>query len=50
MEQMRNYTKLLLDDLGVDGRIILERILWKQCGKLWTGFNWLRTGASGVLL
>jgi hypothetical protein len=31
-------------DLGIDGRIILERILEKQGRKLWTGFMWLRTG------
>jgi hypothetical protein len=28
----------------------LELILEKQNGKLWTGFNWLRTGTSGGLM
>jgi hypothetical protein len=27
-----------LEDLGVDGKIILEWILGKQFGKVWTGF------------
>jgi hypothetical protein len=31
-----------LEDKGVDGRIILGRKLEKLCGKLWTGFIWLR--------
>jgi hypothetical protein len=26
------------EDLGVDDNIILERIIGKQGGKLWTGF------------
>jgi len=37
-------------DAGVDGRIILERILEKQCGRLRIGFIWLRIGSSGGLL
>jgi len=28
-------------DLGVDGKIILEWILRKQSGKVWTGWLWL---------
>jgi hypothetical protein len=32
--------------LGVDGRIILKWMLRKLCGKVWTGFIWLRIGAS----
>jgi hypothetical protein len=36
--------------LGIEGRIILEWILEKQCGKLWTGFIWLRIRSSGELL
>jgi hypothetical protein len=35
------------EDLGVDGKIILKRILGKQGGKLWTGCIWLRIGTSG---
>jgi len=37
-------------DLGVGETIILERILGKQDGKLWTGCIWLRIGTSGGLL
>jgi hypothetical protein len=37
-------------NLGVDGKIILERVLGKFCGKEWTGCIWLRTGTSGRLL
>jgi hypothetical protein len=32
------------EDLGVDGRIVLEWILGKWCGKLWIGFIWLSIG------
>jgi hypothetical protein len=39
-----------LEDMGVDGRIILEWILGKQGGKLLTGYTWLRIGTSGGLL
>jgi hypothetical protein len=39
-----------LEDVGVDGRIILERILGKKCGNFSTGFIWLRRGTSGRLL
>jgi hypothetical protein len=31
-----------LEDLGVDGRIILEWILNKLVGRTWTGLIWLR--------
>jgi hypothetical protein len=31
-------------DLGVDGRIILEWMLGKSAGKVWAGFIWLRIG------
>jgi hypothetical protein len=27
----------VLEDIGVDGKIILEWILWKEGGKIWTG-------------
>jgi hypothetical protein len=30
------------NDLSGDGKIIIEWILRKQGGKLWTGFVWLR--------
>jgi hypothetical protein len=39
-----------LEDLGVDGRIKLDCILEKSVTMVWTGFIWLRTGASGRLL
>jgi hypothetical protein len=39
-----------LEDLGVDGNIILQWILGKWCGRVWTGFIWLRIGTSGGLL
>jgi hypothetical protein len=35
------------EDLGVDGKVILEWMLGKWGGKLWHGFIWLRIG-SGV--
>jgi len=38
------------EDLGVDGSIILERVLREQGGDLWTEFIWLRIGTNGVLL
>jgi hypothetical protein len=38
------------EDLDIDGNIILEWILGKHSGKLWTGFIWLRIGTSGGLL
>jgi hypothetical protein len=36
-----------LKDLRLDGKIILERTLGKYGGMVWTGFIWLRIGASG---
>jgi hypothetical protein len=39
-----------LEDLGIDGRIILKMILRKSCCMLWTGFMWLRIGLSSRLL
>jgi hypothetical protein len=35
------------DDLCIDGRIILEWILGKYDGKLWTRCIWLEIGTSG---
>jgi hypothetical protein len=36
-----------LDDLGVDGRIILKWILWKQGWRVLTEFMLLRIGTGG---
>jgi len=39
------------EDMGVDGNIILlEWMLGKQGGKMWTGLIWLMIGTSGMLL
>jgi hypothetical protein len=37
----------LLENLETDEKIILELILRKQSGKVWTGCIWLRIGISG---
>jgi hypothetical protein len=47
---VKHEGKRPLVDLSVDGRIILEWISRKQCGKVWTGCIWLRKGSSGRLL
>jgi len=39
-----------LEELGVHGKIILELILGKSGGKLWTGFTCLRIESGGGLL
>jgi hypothetical protein len=36
-----------LQDPHIVGRIILNRILDKQGGRLWNGFKWLRIRCSG---
>jgi hypothetical protein len=38
------------EDLGVDGKIILEWMLGKLGAKMWTGFVWLRLGTICGLL
>jgi len=39
-EEKRNHS----EDLGVDGKIILDLKLGKDCLKVWTGFIWLKIG------
>jgi hypothetical protein len=39
-----------LEDLDIDGKLLLELILEKWDGKVWTGCIWLRIGTSGRLL
>jgi len=36
-----------LEDMGVDGNIILKRIFKKWNGETWTGLLWLRIGTGG---
>jgi hypothetical protein len=38
------------EDLSVNGEAILDWILEKYGGILWTGFMWLRIGTSGGFL
>jgi hypothetical protein len=42
--------KIHSKELDIDGKIILEWVLWKQSSKVWTGYIWLRTETSGGLL
>jgi hypothetical protein len=39
-----------LGDFGLDGRIILKRVLKKWGTKMQTGLVWLRTGTAGEAL
>jgi hypothetical protein len=39
-----------LEDLDVDGNIILKLILNKYGARVWTGFIWLRIGTSDQFL
>jgi hypothetical protein len=39
-----------LEDLDVDGRIILKEILKKEGGKMWTGVIWLVIETASELL
>jgi hypothetical protein len=55
-EQVNTYINLFrnsnghLEDLGKGGKIILNCILKKLRGSVWTGFIWLSTGTSRDLL
>jgi hypothetical protein len=47
MGKSRNTFKVL-EDLGVDRRKILERILKKMGGRVWNRFMWLSAGQVAV--
>jgi len=36
-----------LEDLSVDGRVILKFIFQEWHGDVWTGLLWVRTGTGG---
>jgi len=36
-----------LEDLSVDGRIIVRWVFWKWDIGVWTGSSWLRIGTGG---
>jgi hypothetical protein len=38
------------EDLGREGKVILEWILRKLGGKVWTGCIWLRIGSGSALV
>jgi len=39
-----------LEDLDINGRIIIEWILWKYSGWVWTAFMQMRIGTSDWFL
>ena len=39
-----------LEDMDVDGRIMLQLVINRQYGWTWTGLLWLRLGTSGWML
>jgi hypothetical protein len=39
-----------LEDVGVDGRMILKSILKKSFARSWIGLVWFRIGTSGGLM
>jgi hypothetical protein len=39
-----------MEDLNIDGRIMLKLILKQQSGRAWTGLIWVRIGKSGGLV
>jgi hypothetical protein len=41
------YDKYRINNLGIDGRIILKWILGKQGWRMWTGIIWLRVQTTG---
>jgi hypothetical protein len=41
------YFSWKTEDLYVNWKIILQRILGKRCRRVWTGFSWLRIGKCG---
>jgi hypothetical protein len=38
-----------VEDFGLDGRIILKKVLKKSLGRAWTGLICLRLRTSGIL-